>query len=1188
MSGGRRSGGASRPSGGLVKQLLFPSYTEAGSNDAFRSQPQEQSQQSQQVHDHEVQYDGSQIGGYAPNLADDSLLTHAGAAPPVNDHNDNNNEMETVSDTGADESSPIMQQQGNVNHDPRASLAEEPLLLSPPLMHRRSPLDPPSIHTTGSRREGTGTPPVSPKHHAIPTQERLSAHSAKLTNTIMSPMNQKITHVSMDQASVSMMTTVSSGVASTVLGYHFLPEGTAKEDSSQHDVVRTTNRLLPNHYASQEHEQDEENNDQDDTSEVGSLVSVMGSADGAKRQMNDIKGMDHLFKSLNHNDDDIIPEEDDETKEGPLPALAFRSALQTNPVQIDNDNDDRNDSDNDDDSDDEDDDDDSDDIDLGAAVDGLAFPSLALDGAITGNKSSFRPKDEPNHSSNQTRQDALMSLQPPLGSSSSSSSNRKGAHKNSEEGKKTGRVSAAFRSLGSRVDNLTILRTNSNISPETIPWTSPPPAPRTPNNNNSMLQQLQLSPRSLLQRGSPRDDVPVASQRSTFRSSIMRQQQQQQQQQQQPQPQQRQGSLRSPVPLSPRLYNSLDQNQNRATAEPSSPGGKHLVASISPFRRAKQCFSFDADQHIYPGSTNYVDRNHAVDGGVTYASGPFDSTTSHTNNNTNNNNNNSPPTSPMGNKSLLRRPIVTQHYDRQNPTSRSMLHTSKSWDMESRFSTSPQFGPPSMGTSSTPSRSNYIHPGTMTPGRNFGGVLRQSQQQRQQQRRNSLQQPPPFFPTTQPTPTNNTNNNNTNETRSAFRNDPVSDRRIYPGRGFLQRRAHSSDASITNFSQFSPAITNTKNAMELRSPQRVEIEREDALDILACLVERSVAFHHNTDEDDNNKLIEGHDESNEDDSSVENNTGDLVDENSKENSDESFSKKQTPLVTNATKTKGSNGDDDNDVKSPSPAPKAPQFVTTPIPGLIRQNSGASEIADAVSAIRKISRSYKKQEQNSLSETTSGDASFIANPNHEVRMRALDELMRSHTYALEMKRAALSASTWLRAIGRASTPKSDVAAATGLSHSKNTSSDDAFTYSYSACSPTSESSDTKETTKDESDGKNSRTNMDIIALNALLRIAELKVAENDESVERLNEELSKCRMEIGRLKSTARADVTFTSPNRSILDDSNDESSADTELVMLETALQDAKVASMTHPQNLAAEKKLHRKAYWTLQKRNGN
>jgi hypothetical protein len=199
-------------------------------------------------------------------------------------------------------------------------------------------------------------------------------------------------------------------------------------------------------------------------------------------------------------------------------------------------------------------------------------------------------------------------------------------------------------------------------------------------------------------------------------------------------------------------------------------------------------------------------------------------------------------------------------------------------------------------------------------------------------------------------------------------------------------------------------------------------------------------------------------------------------------------------------------------------------VTTPIPGLIRQKSGASEIADAVSAIRKMSRYYEKQEQNSISEKASGDTSCIANPNHEARMRALDELMRSHTYALEMKRAALSASTWLRAIGRASTPKNEVAAATDLSHRKNTSSDDAFTYSYSPCSPTLESSDTKQTTKDESDGKNSKTNMDIIALSALLRAAEFKVAEKDESVERLNEELSKCRMEIGRLKSTARADV----------------------------------------------------------------
>ena len=94
----------------------------------------------------------------------------------------------------------------------------------------------------------------------------------------------------------------------------------------------------------------------------------------------------------------------------------------------------------------------------------------------------------------------------------------------------------------------------------------------------------------------------------------------------------------------------------------------------------------------------------------------------------------------------------------------------------------------------------------------------------------------------------------------------------------------------------------------------------------------------------------------------------------------------------------------------------------------------------------------------------------------MRNDAINELLRSHTYAMEMKQAALSASTWLRTIDRNSQRNSN----------------------------------------------NYNANM-----NNDLRAAKLEaiLADKIEQNERLNQELSKCRAEIGRLRSVSKADVS---------------------------------------------------------------
>lgn len=204
--------------------------------------------------------------------------------------------------------------------------------------------------------------------------------------------------------------------------------------------------------------------------------------------------------------------------------------------------------------------------------------------------------------------------------------------------------------------------------------------------------------------------------------------------------------------------------------------------------------------------------------------------------------------------------------------------------------------------------------------------------------------------------------------------------------------------------------------LELRSPQRLDVEREDALDILSCLVERGVRF------------------------------------------------------------------------------KGVDRVLDSIP------QEQMDVSAAVQVLKKLARS-----------TDCGDTSM-----RDTCLRALDEMVASHEYAHEMRRASLSASSWLRSIGRTSadTPSQNDPPQFDLQQ------DPAGT-------------------------------IDLLTARAMLHSTRMELEEKSKVASRLDAELAKCRAEIGRLRSSnsigASFNSSFRSPNRSILDESDDLSTGETEV-----------------------------------------
>ena len=104
--------------------------------------------------------------------------------------------------------------------------------------------------------------------------------------------------------------------------------------------------------------------------------------------------------------------------------------------------------------------------------------------------------------------------------------------------------------------------------------------------------------------------------------------------------------------------------------------------------------------------------------------------------------------------------------------------------------------------------------------------------------------------------------------------------------------------------------------------------------------------------------------------------------------------------------------------------------------------------------------------------------------HDSRMKVLDELEQCHIYSTEMKRAALSALTWLRSVGRSpstSGPKSNFSIGKGNSHQR--------------------------------------------IFQTLSQAYQEQLVEKDNLNRRLDQELSTCRAEIGRLKLMKRNEVS---------------------------------------------------------------
>jgi len=263
-------------------------------------------------------------------------------------------------------------------------------------------------------------------------------------------------------------------------------------------------------------------------------------------------------------------------------------------------------------------------------------------------------------------------------------------------------------------------------------------------------------------------------------------------------------------------------------------------------------------------------------------------------------------------------------------------------------------------------------------------------------------------------------------------------------------------------------------ASDFQSPQRLEIEREDALDILACLVERGI--------------------------SMKDSAGDTGSDECKRREEDGFD------GTDEKKTsKTEEGGEKEDVDKAG----RKQVSRT-------SSSSAASISEAIRQLQELS--------------SGGELTDVDPDAHQRRLQALQELLRSHEYALEMRRVSKSASSWLQSIGRSSV-KNDSKHA-GAAAAEDVDRKDAAQVDEAANSEAGDSCP--------SGGDNvSSDPIELLAARALLHSARIEASEKSELAERLNAELAKCRAEIGRLRSASSAGGPFRSPNRSILDESDD-------------------------------------------------
>lgn len=222
--------------------------------------------------------------------------------------------------------------------------------------------------------------------------------------------------------------------------------------------------------------------------------------------------------------------------------------------------------------------------------------------------------------------------------------------------------------------------------------------------------------------------------------------------------------------------------------------------------------------------------------------------------------------------------------------------------------------------------------------------------------------------------------------------------------------------------------THHNSVLKLQTPDRfvVDVEREDALDILACLVERGVAVSY-----------------------------------------ESCNNMSTNDST--------------------------------------ESSGHTREALVATMVEKL--------RTSLDENNESDSDQVTQ-----QIIALEELLKSHAYATEMKRAALSALTWLRSIGR------------GPPLPDDNELHESATYGYKRPSEVGQASGEDAASDKQSDTNSSfsaaaaDSKLEILTLKARLHSTENELREKIIMNEKLDEELCKCRAEIGRLRTAFKNEV----------------------------------------------------------------
>jgi len=172
---------------------------------------------------------------------------------------------------------------------------------------------------------------------------------------------------------------------------------------------------------------------------------------------------------------------------------------------------------------------------------------------------------------------------------------------------------------------------------------------------------------------------------------------------------------------------------------------------------------------------------------------------------------------------------------------------------------------------------------------------------------------------------------------------------------------------------------------------------------------------------------------------------------------------------------------------------------------------SSSCNDCLVKMKLIANSMKEISADSSSENEQSSNDQV------VRSMAIDTLLHSYEFALALKQSSLSANKWLESIGWT---KNDITI--------------------------SDNDETEEYTNQSSD-------LDVVALRARLHSAENTIESKHGEFERLNEELSKCRAEIGRLKSSSRTEpqhqtMSTMSAHQSMLSNSSSDDSIENSVV----------------------------------------